>query len=134
MITVEEIEIDMLVVERRDALQGSVLWAWLEQRVSDVRQPNIFHRRYRCATRCQTLRTSRPYTQGLNAIARKFTPSSRNIVKFAGHGDRWTIHHPTTLSEIVMQLQAAVHDSGRLLRLQKNEVRFLAGVWLVFVK
>ena len=90
-VTILEIEIGILRVERRDAAQGAVLRAWLERQVLPAFEHRVLAVDTAVARRCAALhvpdpRSDRDALIAATALVHAMTVVTRNVVDFEGTG------------------------------------------------
>jgi predicted nucleic acid-binding protein len=91
VISVLEIEIGVLLVERRDRVQGKLLRAWFEDRVLPVFEDRILPIDTAVARRCAALHVPDPHTDrdaliAATALVHRMTVVTRNTADFDGTG------------------------------------------------
>lgn len=91
VITLQELEIGVLLVERRDAVQGKLLRAWLDSRVLPAFEGRILPINEAIARRSARLhvRDPRPVRDGLiaaTALIHRMTVVTRNVADFSATG------------------------------------------------
>lgn len=99
VVTVLELEMGVLAVERRDASQGALLRRWLEERVLPVFEDRILPIDLQAARRCAGLhvpdrRAERDALVAATALRHAMTVATRNVADFSPMGvavfDPWT--------------------------------------------
>lgn len=90
-ITIMEIEVGVLLVERRDAAQGAVLRAWLETRVLPAFADHVLPIDVAVARRCARLHVPNPRADrdaliAATALVHGLTVVTRNVADFAPMG------------------------------------------------
>lgn len=99
VVTVLELEMGVLAVERRDASQGALLRRWLEERVLPVFEDRILPIDLQVARRCAGLhvpdrRAERDALVAATALRHAMTVATRNVADFSPMGvavfDPWT--------------------------------------------
>jgi len=99
VVTVLELEMGVLAVERRDTSQGALLRRWLEERVLPAFEHRILPIDLHVARRCAGLhvpdrRAERDALIGATALRHAMTVATRNIADFLPMGvavlDPWT--------------------------------------------
>lgn len=93
-ITVMELEIGVLQIERRDVAQGLLLRAWLDQQVLVAFQQRILPVDARVAIRCARLHVPNPRAErdaliGATALVHGMTVVTRNSADFDDTGAAW---------------------------------------------
>ena len=88
-ITVLELELGLLLIERRDAVQGKVLRAWLDQSVLPAFEGRILPVDVEVARRCARMhvpdrRSERDALIGATALVHGMTVVTRNVPDFSG--------------------------------------------------
>ena len=88
-ITVLELELGVLLIERRDAAQGNVLRAWLDQSVLPAFEGRILPVDVEVARRCARMhvpdrRSERDALIGATALVHGMTVVTRNVPDFSG--------------------------------------------------
>jgi len=91
VISVLEIEIGVLLVERRDRVQGKLLRAWFEDRVLPVFEDRILPIDTAVARRCAALHVPDPHSDrdaliAATALVHRMTVVTRNTADFDGTG------------------------------------------------
>lgn len=91
VITLQELEIGVLLVERRDAVQGKLLRAWLDSRVLPAFEGRILPINEAIARRSARLhvRDPRPVRDGLiaaTALIHRMSVVTRNVADFSATG------------------------------------------------
>lgn len=86
-ITILEIEIGILQIERKDPAQGDLLRAWLEKQVLPEFEGRIFPVDTAVARRCATLHVPNPHAErdaliAATALAHGMTIVTRNVADF----------------------------------------------------
>ena len=92
-ITVLEIEMGMLLIERRDPAQGALLRYWLHQQILPTFAGRILPVDIDVALRCATLHVPNPHADrdaliAATALVRGFTVVTRNLPDFETTGVR----------------------------------------------
>jgi predicted nucleic acid-binding protein len=102
-ISVLELEIGVLLVERRDRTQGISLRRWLEERVLRAFSDRILPVDTQTALRCAAIHVPNPHSErdaliAATALAHGMTVATRNTADFRSTGvslvNPWQ-HHPT---------------------------------------
>ena len=88
-ITVLELELGVLLIERRDAVQGKVLRAWLDQSVLPAFEGRIVPVDVEVARRCARMhvpdrRSERDALIAATALVHRMTVVTRNVPDFSG--------------------------------------------------
>ncbi|MCQ4317830.1 type II toxin-antitoxin system VapC family toxin [Stutzerimonas zhaodongensis] len=90
-ITIQELEMGVLQIERRDAAQGAVLRAWLDQQVLPGFSGRILPVDTAVALRCARLHVPDPRSErnaliAATALVHRMTVVTRNVADFAPTG------------------------------------------------
>ena len=102
-ISILELEIGVLLVERRDRSQGKPLRKWLEEQVLRAFSDRILPVDTQTALRCAALHVPNPHSErdaliAATALTHGMTVATRNIADFRSTGvslvNPWQ-HHPT---------------------------------------
>lgn len=102
-VTVLELEMGVLLIERRDPAQGTLLRAWLEERVLPAFAGRILPVDTAVARRCARLHVPDPRSErdaliAATALVHGLTVVTRNVADFAPMGveilDPWTFEAP----------------------------------------
>ena len=88
-ITVLELELGVLLIERRDAVQGKVLRAWLDQSVLPAFEGRILPVDVEVARRCARMHVPDPRSErdaliAATALVHGMTVVTRNVPDFSG--------------------------------------------------
>jgi len=91
VISVLELEIGILLVERRDKAQGAILRAWMDRHVLPTFSGRILAIDTAVVQRCATLHVPNPRSDrdaliAATALVHGLTVATRNIVDFEGAG------------------------------------------------
>ena len=93
VISVLELEIGILLIERRDKEQGAILRAWMDRHVLPAFEGRVLAIDTAVARRCATLhvpnsRSDRDALIAATALVHGLTVATRNVADFAGMGVR----------------------------------------------
>jgi toxin FitB len=92
-ITILELEVGVLLMERRDSVQGSILRKWLDDHVVPSFSGRILPVDFEIVRRCATLHVPDPQPEldaliAATALVHGLTLVTRNVVDFVGTGVR----------------------------------------------